>query len=116
MALLILGVALMALISGLLGNTNLNTKIDRKAEAVRVSEDVLERYRQSGDYGSLRTASSQVIVKRGTSFTVETDFCPTDAPATMACTTTSVYIRVKVKYDGTILHQADTYYTEFGKE
>ncbi len=115
-ALLILGIALTVLLSALLGNTSLNTKIDRKAEAVRISEGVLENYRQSGDYGTLRTDASQTVVRRGANYTIDTDFCPTGAPATMACTTTSVYIRVKVKYDGTTLQQADTYYTEFGRE
>lgn len=115
-ALLILGVALMFLLSALLGNTNLNTKIDRKAEAIRVSEGILENYRQSSDYGGLRTDTSQTVTRRGTNYAVDTDFCPDDAPSTMACTTTSVYIRLKVKYDGKVLHQADTYYTEFGRE
>lgn len=117
-ALLVLGIALTVLISALIGNTGLNTQIDRKSEAIRISEDVLEGYRQAGSYGGLQNAQPRVetVSRRNQPYTVTTTFCPTDKPSTMLCSNSAVYIRVEVKNGNKLLHRAETYYTTFGRE
>lgn len=115
-ALLILGVALAALMSALLANTGLNSRVSRAAEAIRLSEDVLEGYRQAGNYGDLRQDKQETVQRNNVSYTVVTDFCPTDAPSSMACSDSAAYIRLEVKDGNTILHRVETYYTSFGKE
>lgn len=115
-ALAILSIALGALLSAMLANASLNTKVDRTAEAVRVSENLLEGYRQTGEYGSLRGQKVETVTRRNQTFTVSTDFCPLDAPNTMPCSGAAVYIRLKVDYGNATLHRVETYYTNFGKE
>lgn len=115
-AFVVLGIALTALLSAMLSNTALNTDVGRRAEAIRVSEVVLEGYRQSGNYSTLRTARTDTITSGGIPFTAVSTFCPSDAPSSMKCSTSAVYIRVEVKYGNKVLHQADTYYTSFGSE
>jgi len=115
-AFIVLGVALTALLSAMLSNTALNTEVSRRSEAIRVSEAVLEGYRQSGDYGSLRTTRTNTVTSGGTTFSTVSTFCPADAPSSMPCSTSAVYIRVEVKYGNKVLHKADTYYTSFGSE
>jgi type II secretory pathway pseudopilin PulG len=115
-AFVVLGIALTALLSAMLSNTALNTDVSRRAEAVKVSEAVLEGYRQSGDYGSLRTMQTSTVTSGGTTFNTVSTFCPNDAPSSMVCSGSAVYIRVEVKYGNKVLHRADTYYTSFGSE
>lgn len=117
-ALLVLGLAMTTLISALLANTSLNTKVDRKAEAIRISEERLESFRQSGNYGTLigKGTTTETVTRRGQQFTVQTTFCPTGVAPSMKCSTTAVYIRLDVKQGVTLLQRAETFYTSFGKE
>ncbi|MFB9993431.1 prepilin-type N-terminal cleavage/methylation domain-containing protein [Deinococcus oregonensis] len=115
-AFMVLGIALTALLSAMLSNTALNTDVTRRAEAIRVSEVVLEGYRQAGNYGTLRNTRTDTITSGGTTFNTLSTFCPLDAPSSMACSSSAVYIRVEVKYGNKVLHKADTYYTSFGSE
>lgn len=115
-ALLLLGLALAALLSATLANTGLNSRVDRAAEAVRISEERLEGYRYVGGYGALRTNKTETETRRGQNYTVVTTFCPSDAPTEMPCSGSAVYIRLEVKDGPRLLHRAETYYTEFGKE
>ncbi|PTA67773.1 type II secretion system protein [Deinococcus arcticus] len=120
-ALAILGVAMSTVISAMLANTSLNTRVERQANAVRVSEQVMESYRQRTDYAALQFNDlSQTVVMNGQTYTANTDFCPNDLPQatknSMPCSSTSVYIRVEVKHGNTVLHRAETYFTQFGNE
>ncbi|MBZ9713860.1 type II secretion system protein [Deinococcus multiflagellatus] len=120
-ALVILGVALSTVISAMLANTSLNTRVERQANAVRVGEQVMESYRQRTDYAALQKNDlTQTVVMNGQTYTAYTDFCPDDLPAVtkanLPCNSTSVYIRVEVKYGNTVLHRAETYFTQFGNE
>ncbi|MVN88173.1 prepilin-type N-terminal cleavage/methylation domain-containing protein [Deinococcus sp. HMF7620] len=120
-ALAILGIAMTTVMSALLANTSLNTKMERQANAVRISEQTLEAYRQRTDYAALQKNDlSDTVTMNGQSYTVVTDFCPNDlttaTKTALPCNNTSVYIRVEVKYGTTILHRAETYFTQFGNE
>lgn len=119
-ALSILGIAMATVMSALLANTNVNTAVEKKANAVRISEELMESYRQRTDYGTMRTAVTQSIARNGRTYTAVTTFCPTDLPTTtrtdMPCNSTSVYIRVEVKDGTTILQKVETYFTQFGSE
>ncbi|THF68958.1 prepilin-type N-terminal cleavage/methylation domain-containing protein [Deinococcus sp. Arct2-2] len=109
-AFVVLGIALTALLSAMLSNTALNTDVSRRAEAIRVSEVVLEGYRQAGNYGALRTTRTDTVTSGNIPFTAVSTFCPPDAPLSMVCSSSAVYIRLEVKYGNKVLHKADTYY------
>ncbi|MFC3831250.1 MULTISPECIES: type IV pilus modification PilV family protein [Deinococcus] len=117
-AMLVLGIAMGSVMSGLLANTSVNSRVGNKAEAVRITEEKLEGYRQDGDYTTLSTSLpvTETITRKGMNYTVKTTFCPSDKPTTMVCSKTAVYIRVEVTNGNTELYKADTYYTSFGQE
>ncbi|GGM16948.1 type II secretion system protein [Deinococcus aerophilus] len=117
-ALLVLGMVMATMFAALLANTSLNSKVERKAEAVRISEQKLENYRQLGRYGNLVTQGTvaETVTYNGKPYTVQTTFCPSDRPSTMVCSNTAVYIRLDVLQTGQLLHRAETFYTSFGKE
>lgn len=115
---LVLGIAMGAIMGGLLSNTSVNSRVGQKAEAIRITEEKLEGYRQLGSYAALNGAAplTQTVTRSGLPYTVVTTFCPTDKPSTMACSNTAIYIRVEVTNGNTTLYKADTYYTQFGQE
>lgn len=117
-AMLVLGIAMGAIMGGLLSNTSVNSKVSQKAEAVRITEEKLEGYRQLGTYASLNGALpiTETVTRGGLNYAVTTTFCPSGTPTTMTCSNTAVYIRVEVKNGSKALYSADTYYTQFGQE
>lgn len=117
-ALAILGIALTTLLSAMISNTRLNTQVDQRSEAIRISEDTLEAYRQAGNYGVLATSAprTSTVTRRNQPYTVVATFCPSDKPVRMICSNTAVYIRVEVNSGSKMLHKAETYYTTFGRE
>lgn len=120
-ALGILGIVMGTVMSALLANTSLNAQVSRKAEAVRISEEIMEGYRQQTDYKTLQaTDLESSVTRQGQQYKVVTDFCPTDLSTeikkALPCTQSSVYIRVEVSNGGKLLQRAETYYTAFGSE
>lgn len=116
-ALLVLTVVMTSVMTALLANTRVNTRVVERAEAIRVSEEVLEGYRQVGSYGQLAAqgAEAREVLRAGRSYRVQTTFCPADRPPEMQCSESAVFIRLSVGLDGRELHRAETYYTAFGK-
>ncbi|WP_295822451.1 type II secretion system protein [uncultured Deinococcus sp.] len=117
-AMLVLGIAMGSVMSGLLANTSVNSRVGYKAEAIRVAEEKLEGYRQDGNYNGLsaKPPVTETVIRKDIPYTVKTTFCPADKPTSMVCSNTAVYIRVEVKHGTTDLYSADTYYTSFGQE
>ncbi|WP_162621413.1 type II secretion system protein [Deinococcus arenae] len=117
-ALAVLGIAMATIMSAMLANTNLNNKVEKQANAMRVAEQVMESYRQRSDYGTLRAPLSQNVTMNGRTYTAMTTFCPTDLPSatlsSMPCNNTSVYIRVEVRDGITALQKVESYFTQFG--
>ena len=124
-ALAILGIASAALITGLIGNSRANSVVEQKANAARIIETEFEKYRQTNDYATLQSGTSEAkttdstVTQNGIDYTVTATFCPSDIPATtkaaMPCSPTAVYIRLEVKNGTKSLQKAETYYTKFGR-
>ncbi|WP_162393772.1 type IV pilus modification PilV family protein [Deinococcus kurensis] len=119
-ALTILGIAMATVMSAMLANTNMNTSVEKRANAVRISEQLMEAYRQRADYGTMRLPVTESITRNGRAYTAVTTFCPIDLPPAtrtdMPCNNTSVYIRIEVKDGSTVLQKVETYFTQFGSE
>lgn len=117
-AMLILGVAMGSLMGGLLANTSVNSRVSHKADAIRISEEKLEGYRQVSSYVGMNTTLpiTETVARNGVNYTVITTFCPADMPSSMVCSNTAVYIRVEVLDATKSLQKVDTYYTTFGQE
>lgn len=116
-ALMVLTVVMSSVMAALLANTRVNTRVVERAGAIRVSEEVLEAYRQVGKYGQLGSRGSEVkdVLRGGRSYRVQATFCPADRPPEMQCSESAVFIRLSVGLDGRELHRAETFYTAFGK-
>lgn len=115
-ALALLGLTLSILTTSMISNANLNDTIDKRGQAIRLSEQILESYRSNNDYTEL--SNPNVIQKdvnfNGFKFPVKTTFCPTDAPKEMPCTDSAVFIRVEIMNNNKVLHKTESYFAEFG--
>lgn len=116
-ALALLGLTLSILTTSMISNANLNDTIDKRGQAIRLAEKLLERYRYDEDsYGDL--ASKGIVESKeehnGYIFPVKTTFCPSDMPKQMVCDDSSVYIRLEVLNNNKVLYKTETYYTELG--
>lgn len=117
-AMLVLGIALAAMLSTMLSNTQLNNNLEQRSQAVRLTEGILEKYRQSANYGALAVmpAQTEEVSVNGQPLKITTTFCPSSKPKELVCSASAVYIRVEVKNADKIIHSAETYYTTFGRE
>lgn len=113
-ALALLGLTLSILTTSMISNAQLNDTIDRRGQAVRLAEKLLERYRyDEGSYGDLVAKGSIESEEEhnGYKFPVKTTFCPSDMPAEIICNDSSVFIRLEVKDNKKVLYKTETYYT-----
>lgn len=116
-ALALLGLTLSILTTSMISNANLNDTIDKRGQAIRLAEKLLERYRYDEDsYGSLalKGITESKEEHNGYTFPVKTTFCPNDMPKQMVCDDSSVYIRLEVMDSNKVLYKTETYYTELG--
>lgn len=119
-AIAVLGITLTLFTTAFLANTSLNNTVDRRAEATRIGEKILEGYRQNSNYGVLATSApvSQSITRNGQTYVALTTFCaatrPADLMTKMPCSDTAVFIELNVSQNSKVLYSASTYYTRFG--
>jgi len=109
-----LSIVFSVFISMFVNNFTLNTTEMQKTAATRILEETFESYRKSTDYASLRQPISTTRTVDNVPYTINSTFCPSDAPTDMACSPSAVYIRVEVRNEDEVLQTADTYYARFG--
>ena len=108
---MVIGVAFSAIATTMLSYSRGNQQVILKNEVARLTEQYMEKYRQAGSYGTMRTDTVENVTVAGRSITFQTDFCPTDGPTTMACDSASVYIRVTALNGTTVIQKTETFFT-----
>lgn len=105
-------VLIASVLPGLLWNAQLNNMSDARTQANMVTQQTLDRLRNSPVLSTSGSETAQVT--QGRTFTVLTEYCPgiSDPLCSNDTKNQLVHIRITVSYGTTVLSKTDTVYTQ----